>query len=477
MLLSLDGSFFCGMEIFMQIIRKVLIESEKKDFALEINRQNECKPQYPFGVAVDIGTTTVVMGLYDMQSGKRINSAQARNAQTQMGSDVVMRLMHCQNGHQKKLQNMIVEQIEAMVQDMAEGFCNMADIGFMTVVGNTTMCHIFAGQDTSGLAGSPFKPAYRGSLTFKGKEVHFQKLQDVIVYIVAGIDAHVGADAVAMAASLEIMDDSCCSLAVDIGTNAEMVFNYFGELFACSVPAGPAFEGAEISCGMRGERGAIAGVRLAYQTGNVILEVLEEGITGAGKCIPKGICGSGLIDVIAGLRQGGLIKEDGYLLTRQEAEGLNIHPDLTARLHEDGFVLYQPDSEDEGNGEVILTRQDIRQFQLAKAAVQTGIRLLLAGSGCSVDQLQHLYIAGVFGGHISQSSACKTGLFPVMKQGRLRVVGNAAGDGAARALLVKEFREKSQEFARKVQHIDMAQEECFKKEYLTAMDIEAWGTV
>jgi uncharacterized 2Fe-2S/4Fe-4S cluster protein (DUF4445 family) len=345
----------------------------------------------------------------------------------------------------------------------------------MAVVGNTTMCHIFLGQDTSGLAGSPFRPAYQGEYLCMGKEIGLKRLEEAQIYVPPGIDAHVGADAVSAAAFLE-GEDFGVRLVVDIGTNAEMVLWNGEDIMAASVPAGPAFEGAQIYQGMRGEPGAISSFKIAASAQNILLEVIGKETAGeevAGEqaaTIPRGICGSGLIDSIAQLRQAGLVTAEGYLLEKKEAKDKGCPEFLTERLTEEGFVLYFSETGDN----VILTREDIRQFQLAKGAVQAGIRLLLESQNLSLTDLEQVYIAGVFGGHISKKNAIATGLFPGISN-KLQFVGNAAGQGAAQALLSEEFRAKSRKLAQKATHLELADREEFQREFLSSMTLKPWG--
>lgn len=451
----------------MQIIR--LAEAQKEKLCDVGQTGNPAAKG--FGVAVDIGTTTVAMALYDLGEGVFLGSRQEKNRQTIMGADVMMRLMHCQCGRQPRLQELIRKQLEEMAEELCENVCQQEELKRMVVVGNTTMCHIFLGQDTTGLAGSPFQPSYQGAFCCTGEAVGFVSFPRLEICVVAGVDAHVGADAVAVAAHLHMRNMAGVRLAVDIGTNAELVLSHQGGLITCSAPAGPAFEGAEISQGMRGEPGAISAVRLAPGTGNVILDVIGRWEQGELKRVtPRGICGSGLIDAVAGLRQYGLMAPDGYLLTSREAQERGVPAFLWERLTEEGFLLYQAES-----GEaVMLRREDIRQFQLAKAAVQAGIRLLLASQELELGQVDQIMIAGVFGGHISKSNAVRTGLFPDVPAGRLQVVGNAAGAGAAQVLLSEEFRRETECIAEQAEHLELAEQEEFRREFLAAMDIMPW---
>lgn len=438
-------------------------QPERNDFAVKMAGA-------VYGLAVDIGTTTVVMGLYDLGSGERLAGSQEKNRQTILGADVMMRLMHCQRGSKQKLEQRIREQLQDMAEQICNSFCTLEQVKTLTVVGNTTMCHIFLGQDVSGLAGSPFRPAYRGIYRCKGGDIGLQRMKCTDVIVPAGIDAHVGADAVSMICALQLQDTEDTVLAVDIGTNAEIALSCQGEISVCSAPAGPAFEGAEISQGMRGEPGAIAGMHIAGQSGNILLEVIPDDRRNIYPV--KGICGSGLIDSIASLRQSDILQPDGYLLCdREEADRLGIPGYLRERITEKGFLVYL----DPGGQHVCLTQKDIRQFQLAKAAVQAGIRMLLEQKGLTLEQVDRLYIAGVFGGHISKKSAVLTGLFPDIAREKIVIAGNAAGDGVAKALLSEAFLQQTEQVGSEAVHIELAQQEAFQQEFLASMEIVPWN--
>ena len=423
-----------------------------------------------YGIAVDIGTTTVDMALYDLMEGRRVSGYQEKNSQTILGADVMMRLMHCQRGFQEKLEQLIREQLQKMAEELCKGVCKIDQIRTLIAVGNTTMCHIFLGQDVSGLAGSPFRPAYRGIYRCKGSDLGMDRMKSVEVIVPAGIDAHVGADAVAMICALGLHETKEIVLAVDIGTNAEIALSCQGEIAVCSAPAGPAFEGAEISQGMRGEPGAIAGMHIAGQSGNILLEVIPDDKRNIYPV--KGICGSGLIDSIASLRQNDILQPDGYLICDvKEADRLGLPGYLRERITEKGFLVYL----DPGGQHVCLTQKDIRQFQLAKAAVQAGIRMLLEQKGLRLEQVDRLYIAGVFGGHISKKSAVLTGLFPDIAREKIVIAGNAAGDGAAKALLSEEFLQQTEKVGTEAIHVELAQQEAFQQEFLVSMEIVPWN--
>lgn len=469
----------------MYIVRKKDMAQNKscqKEFILPADLQEASG----IGMAVDLGTTTIAVSFYDLATGRYLGSSQQKNRQTQLGSDVIMRLMHCQQGREAQLQEMVVSQLESMAENFlrqeqsrnrvqSEKLSQISGekpsqsrrerpaseqksteyrmkLQKITVAGNTTMCHILAGQDITGLTGSPFSPAYQGTYRCMGSALGMRQFGETRVEILAGIGSHVGADTTAMLLDLDWPVPDTTALAVDIGTNAEIVLNDHGTLTACSVPAGPAFEGAQISCGMRGGNGAISKVKWAAGTGNMLLDVLWDGEGQNEKPIPRGICGSGLVDAAAQFLAAGKLQADGYIPS--EEGQLVLYEDAKCRL--------------------TLTQQDIRQFQLAKASVQAGIKVLLSTKGLSLDQIDTIYIAGVFGGHISEKSAVQTGLFPKLTTGRIVQIGNAAGRGAAKALLSESVVRQAERTAAGCKHVELAETEQFQQYFMDAMALKIW---
>ncbi len=431
-----------------------------------------------YGLAVDIGTTTVSLALYDLFSKKGLRGCTTINRQTTMGKDVMMRLMHCIQGRQAVLHEMIIKQLEEMAghvwEEWAGSKLEAGHIQKMVVVGNPAMCHIFLNQPVDRLAGSPFQAAYEGNLLCYGRELGMELLADTQIQVLSGIGGHVGGDAMAVILQEKLTQDRV-QLAVDIGTNAEIILNNRGHLTVCSAAAGPAFEGMGIACGMRGENGAIASVRFAPQVGNLLLEVLQDaGQTGScQKLIPRGICGSGLVDAMAQLVRYGVVKRDGYLLQR-DGQGEEALPDyLRCCLSASGERRFYLWKEDEGQG-VYISQEDIRNFQAAKAAVQAGMKLLLRRGGVSLKQVEEIKVAGTFGSYVSRSSGELLGLFPVVPPERMSFVGNAAGRGAAAVLLDEGLLEQGQKLSGEIEHMELADSQEFRDYFLKAMELSPW---
>ncbi len=459
-----------------------------------INRATEREGYY---AAVDIGTTTLSIDIYD-HDGNYIGGSAENNAQGKLGSDVMMRLMHVSEGRQEMLHTMIRDQIYQLIKEILTGdkaelsevYCEseqpgndrLAQLRKISVVGNTVMCHLFLNQDTTGLRGVPFHTAYQGSYRLYGKDLGWTDCSDVEVIVLPGIAAHVGADAAAVFMAEQLWQKDRIQLAIDLGTNAEILLNCRGQVWVCSAAAGPAFEGKGISCGCRGGTGAVNSVKLNRANGNILLNVVPEPVSG--KLFPRGICGSGLVDLIAELLENRLLQSDGYLLSRQEAEEAGISRILAGRLQESNgerrFILYDPATDkmtDASGGQarcLYITQQDIRNYQLAKSAIQTGIALLCQKSDLDVLEIEDCRVAGVFGAFLHLDHAKASGLLPDIPAENVHFVGNAAGRGAAQALFDPDWISCLEKRLQGIQHVELEEQEDFQSLFLQNMSLSAW---
>lgn len=429
-----------------------------------------------YGAAVDIGTTTVVVSVFDMELGKAIGSRSETNHQVNFGSDVMMRIMHCTRGKYQILHEKIVSQIEEMIEGIFEENNISENINKMVVVGNTTMCHIFLGKDVSGLAGTPFKTAYKGRVVSHGKELGMKLYGDVEIVVMPGIAGHVGADAASVIMEQKLYAPDKIELAIDIGTNAEIILNNHGKIYVCSAAAGPAFEGKGIRCGIRAGIGAINSVKISKANGNIILGIISDSNAKADEKI-TGICGSGLVDAIAELLKIGILQSDGYIISREEAYRLGIKKELSDRINSDSegnfFVLYSSDRII-GQKDIIITQNDIRNVQLAKGAIQAGVECLMEESGVSLNELEKFIVCGVFGKLIHQSSAVKFGLLPKLDNIPVTYCGNVAGNGAAHALLDNSFCNSFESKISGAVHIELADKKIFQNKFMNAMELKSW---
>ncbi len=450
----------------MVIIRQNIYTLEK-DISVEgIDSNIKSAETDGYGAAVDIGTTTIAVGLFSLNTKKHLANITETNLQTRYGADVMMRIMHANMGKAAILHELVVSQIEDMLERASEGICAVHDIKELAVVGNTTMCHLFLDKDLSRMAGTPFTPAYKGSISIFGKDIGFKKYSHLSIYVLPNIAAHIGADAVSVLCSEKLYKSDKIQLAIDIGTSAEILLNNKGKIYACSAAAGPAFEGKSVRCGMKAANGAINGIKISKTTGNIILDVIKQDT-------PIGICGSGFVDAIAELLKAKVLRENGYLIEYDEAIKNKVNASIAKRLgkNDDGnfFVFYNS-----LKGDIVLTQKDIRSIQLAKAAIQAGTEILLKKADISLESVNEIKIAGVFGKFIHPKSAIAFGLYPNVDNSRIEFIGNAAGRGAAMALLDKNFRNMAEKYIDKVDHIELADEDAFKSKFLGAMELKKW---
>jgi len=420
-----------------------------------------------YGAAFDIGTTTIVGMLWDLNSGQLMDVAARTNPQSLFGADVISRIHFC--AQEADNLSLMQQKVIGCINDILLDFSARLGIPTqsvydLTVAGNTTMSHLFAGVDPAPLARTPFAPVFCQPLDTPAGDLGIQANKLANVYLLPNIAGHVGSDIVAVMLALGIDSLSGITIAIDIGTNGEVVLAKDGSLSACSTAAGPAFEGAAICHGMRASAGAIEEVII--EGAGVAIKVIDD-------ADPVGICGSGLIDAVAQLLKNRLIDSSGRLLERQEAERLGIHPDLCRRLvlrdEMTAFVLAE-----QANGQpVILTQQDIREVQLAKGAILAGIRTLLQRLNVSEAEVDRIIIAGAFGNFIKKESAMTIGLLPLVSLDKITFCGNAAGTGVAMALLSDNVRRHGEMLAERTEHLELSMNPDFQEEFVLAMSFPA----
>lgn len=416
-----------------------------------------------FGLAVDLGTTTVVARLIDMTDGRCRSTEAALNPQTRFGDDVVSRIAYAQTGKEfAELRQTIID----CINDLTAKLCRKADIDRndiyeMCLVGNTTMNHIFLGLPIAQLGRAPYAAYSLDAKDVSPGEPGIQINPSGNIHTVENIAGFVGSDttAVALAADIDSADEM--TLIVDIGTNGEIVLGTKDKLYAASCAAGPAFEGARITCGSRACEGAIEAV--VINEDNIDLDVIGGGP-------PRSLCGSGLIDAVAVMLDLGIIDATGRFIEPDRLEG-KLPPDVFSRIiehnGEPAFILAHVANAKERP--VFLSQKDIRQVQLAKGAIQTGIILLQKKLGLKSSDIGHILLAGAFGNYISRRSALRIGLLPAVEIERIRFVGNAAAAGAQMILLSRHCRDKARELAHKIEYIEIAHEPGFQDIYADSM--------
>ena len=413
-----------------------------------------------YGLAFDIGTTTVVGALVDLRSGREVAVAASLNEQARFGADVITRIKLANEDPKglDRLNERILAVLNNLITQMVErSGVERPQIYEVTLVGNTCMHHLALGIHPGSLGEAPYAAVVQDPVALPAADVGLDINPAARVYFVPVIAGHVGADTVGvvLATGLHHADD--IRLAVDIGTNGESVLGSAARLVACSTAAGPAFEGTSILYGMRASTGAIQEVHI---TDDIVLNVI-------GGIRPTGLCGTGLIDAVAELRQVGLIDENGRLATADDPPA-DVAPALLARLTtingDRAFRLSEA-----GASLVALTQKDIRELQLAKAAIYAGIQILMSELGVRATDIAEIDLAGAFGSYIRPDSARAIGLVPNVSLDRIRSVGNAARVGARLALISVDARTEAETIARTVEHQELFARLDFMEEFTNAM--------
>jgi uncharacterized 2Fe-2S/4Fe-4S cluster protein (DUF4445 family) len=385
--------------------------------------------QRMFGASVDIGTTTVVATLVDLRTGAVAAVASTINRQASFGADVIARMGHAMLGDEEiaQLRATALATVNAVLGEArATAGVETRDVYETVIVGNATMLHLFLGVDPRSIALSPFVGTFLEPQDLRAGDAGVEIHPDGRVALFPSIGAYVGADVVGDIVATGLAREPRLRLLVDVGTNGEIVCGSIERVCATAAPAGPAFEGGQILHGMRATEGAIEGVVL---DDDVHLQVI------GGDVAPRGICGSGLIDVVAQLRGAGLLRADGVLASPDE---VLAHPLVGRLVVRDGVRAFAL------TDDVVLTQLDIRELQSAKGAIATGIEVAMHALGVSADDLEEVLLAGSFGTYIAPASARVIGLVPPVPVDRIKAVGNAASEGAKMALL--SFRERELAF-------------------------------
>jgi uncharacterized 2Fe-2S/4Fe-4S cluster protein (DUF4445 family) len=415
-----------------------------------------------FGLAIDIGTTSVVTTLLELESGEQLASVSSLNPQAVFGGDLMSRIAFAQfnPGNLRKLTTRIIGLLNQHVaQVCGEAGVLPKWIYKVVVVGNTCMHHLLLGIDPSWVGLAPYAPVMRHPLVLPARELFLKVAPEARVCLLPLVAGFVGADAVAVALASRIYASDALRVAVDIGTNGEVILGSRQRLWACSAPAGPAFEGAQIRHGMRGAQGAIDRV------------VVDDDIHvhTIGEAPPLGICGSGLIDLLAGLLDAGVIDATGLIRVEdrdQLPRGLGAR--MVMRGEERQVIVLRPGEAGAGR-EIVLTQDDVRQAQLAKGAIASGVAMLLHVAGVTPDRLAELMLAGGFGNYVSIASAIRIGLIPPLPPAKVRYVGNAAALGAQMALLSEAERQRAETIARSIEHVSLAAHPDFEQIFVDGM--------
>ncbi|MGE5613232.1 MAG: ASKHA domain-containing protein [Bacillota bacterium] len=412
-----------------------------------------------FGMAFDIGTTTVAAYLYDLGTGRQAAAGSMLNPQRKHGADVISRINYASEAREKGIE--LQRLITACINELMERLALVAGISTSAVysavfAGNTTMLHLLLGLDTADIAVSPFIPVTTALTYFSPAELGLNMNKSGIGVVFPGVSAYVGGDTVAAILSSGMYEKDEISLLVDIGTNGEIVLGGAKWLLACSTAAGPAFEGANIRNGMGSVIGAInsVGPGPGFE------------FTTIGNAKPIGICGSGIIDVTARLLDAGIVDETGRMAGGDEAGKFEhgIGKRLITIDGERAFLLAAGK-----DSPIAVTQEDIREIQNAKAAIAAGIETLMGEAGISLDDIKKVYLAGGFGSNIKIDSAVKTGLLPGALKDRMEAIGNASGSGASEGLLSRDMLRLAESIAQRVKYVELSASASFTEKYVNNM--------
>ena len=434
-----------------------VIWSEKSLMALEPGDQTD----YLYGVAIDIGTTTVVTSLIDMMTGKELGTASRINAQKKFGLDVLTRISyeteHPEDG-KEHLQKVIIDSINEMLDEVCrkpevpgKGRIEKHDIYEITVAANCTMMHMLLGVSAGSIGRAPYAPVFVKSKNLRAAEIGIQAGEGARLYCLPSVSAYIGADIVAGAYVCELRKQQKKVLFIDIGTNGEIVFSDHGRLLSCSCAAGPALEGMNISSGMRAAAGAIEDVKITEQ--GVKLQIIGQEEYRQEEA--EGVCGSGILAVVKELRRTGLIRKDGaFIKPKDISEEDYRYPMLELDGRKRKFKMTE---------RLRITQGDVRQVQLAKGAILSGFYALLKKAGRTMEDLDQVMIAGQFGAHLPAESLIGTGILPKEVKDKLIYVGNSSKTGAYLALMSGKAKQEMEELAHHMEYMELGATEGYER--------------
>jgi uncharacterized 2Fe-2S/4Fe-4S cluster protein (DUF4445 family) len=408
---------------------------------------------HPLGLAIDLGTTKIAGYLVDLSDGKTLAAKGVMNPQISHGEDIISRINGAVRSEEERaqIQKLAAEAISQLGAELcAQVKAKPEEIVEAVVVGNTAMHHLFLGLPVRQLALSPFIPAVSRALDIKARNLNLNFAPGAYVHLLPNIAGFVGADHVAMLLATGVASKKGPIVALDIGTNTEVSLIHDGNIVSTSCASGPAFEGGHIKFGMRAAEGAIerlqiSGDKISYQT--------------IGDTPPVGICGSGILDALAQLYLAKAVDEGGRLSAD--------HPRVRQQRGQRQFILVSQE-ERQGQPAITINQRDIRELQLAKAAIRSGIQILLETSGVSEENIKQVIIAGAFGSYINVASAVEIGMLPSLPLARFIQAGNAAGMGAKLALISVKQRAQAQALTSKVSYIELATAPNFERTFMQA---------
>ncbi|MBE6058819.1 MAG: DUF4445 domain-containing protein [Clostridium sulfidigenes] len=409
--------------------------------------------EFLYGVAIDIGTTTVVAALIDMNNGEELATASRINPQKKFGLDVLTRItyeLEHPEGSKEELQKTIVEAINEMVEELcSEGKVKKENIYEISIAANCTMMHFLLGVDATSIGKSPYAPVFTKAKNIPASDLGIKAAKCARVYCLPSVSSYIGADIVAGAYVCELHKAEENILFIDIGTNGEIVLSKGGKLLSCSCAAGPALEGMNISSGMRAAEGAVEDV-----------EITEKGIDikVIGEEDPIGICGSGILAAVKELLRTGIVKNNGAFIKKEQLEESDYRYEMIQLNGNKREFLLKSTPE-----QLLITQGDVRQVQLAKGALLSGFYALLKQAKIDMSELDKVMIAGQFGAHLPADSLVGTGILPEEVKDKLVYVGNSSKTGAYMALMSIKVKKEIEDLAGEMEYMELGASEGYEK--------------
>ncbi len=411
-----------------------------------------------YGIAIDIGTTSIVVSLVELNhTGAELSTSSCLNPQTKFGGDVVTRISiaHEKPENTKELRACVIEAINELIKKMCvQQNIDAEEIRHISIAGNTTMLHLLMGIDPISLAQAPYTPVFVDYREVSLEDIALHCHPKTVISLLPCLSAFIGADILAGLIAIDFHRTKEPSLFIDVGTNGEIVANVRGKLVATSSAAGPALEGMNIHCGCRAVTGAVSGFHLTDK-GEIRLETIEDAPA-------VGICGSGLVEIVADLLNWKIIDASGRFSKPDELpENLSCH--LTEFGNQPAFIIY-PESD------IILTQKDIRQVQLAKAAIAAAVKILFERLEFELSMVEHVYIAGAFGYHLDQEAVKTIGLIPAELKAKMHFVGNTSKEGARLCLTSKKALEEIQKLQKDLIPLELSYAPEFMNSFIGQMN-------
>jgi uncharacterized 2Fe-2S/4Fe-4S cluster protein (DUF4445 family) len=420
-----------------------------------------------FGLIFDLGTSTLVGKLVNLIEGQEVSVISRFNSQRKYGADVISRIQYIK-GHPKRLlnlQKLLIRDLSIITRRLLDSFrLKPNDIHVAVAAGNTTMQHFLLSLDPSGIAEAPFVPLITEGMTFRARDVGLNLHPDAMLYVMPAKSGYIGGDLIGFILSSGAAEqEDNLVLGLDLGTNSEIFLGNKKRMLTCSAAAGPALEGARISHGMIARAGAIESLR--FEENDLFYNVI-------GNIKPKGLCGSGLVDLTALLLHHDIVSPEGLIYPpdqQQKTNSLSARV-IQARNNEVYDFLVSYTQESLNDRPVVLTQKDVRELQLAKAAIAAGIKILLKTMGAGIEDIDTVYLAGALGNYVHPLSAMRIGLLPKVDPEKIVSLGNAASTGANMILLSKHCWKKSAEIATFLEHIELSGHTDFFDNFIEEMN-------